>query len=220
MRLGGAVNSTALLRQYTMRIPPYLRNAEISYWWRLETSEPAGSTADTMRVELLDAGSGSVIATVQSVNSNAARNVWQRYVVDLTAYADRNVELRVTVSNDSNAPSSFFLDDMSLTTTPILLKFWSNEYKQAYQTFVQALGARYRNDPRVEFIAIGTGLWGETRATEPVDRPASQANGITSEVWINTVNAITDMYINAFSEDGQLQKSLLLADGALPDRAA
>ncbi|MFZ2359110.1 MAG: SdrD B-like domain-containing protein [Anaerolineae bacterium] len=208
VRLGGAVNSTALLRQYTMRIPPYLRNAEISYWWRLETSEPAGSTADTMRVELLQ--NGAVIATVQSVNSNAARNVWQRYVVDLTAYEDRNIELRVTVSNDSNAPSSFFLDEVALTTTPILLKLWSTEYKQAYQTFVQALGARYRNDPRVEFVAIGTGMWGETRATEPVDRPASQANGVTSQVWINTVNAITDMYIDAFSEGGQLRKNLLL----------
>ncbi|HSN74219.1 MAG TPA: hypothetical protein VL334_03880, partial [Anaerolineae bacterium] len=210
VRLGGDVSTTALLRQYTLRIPPYLRNAQIAYWWRLETSEPAGSTADTLRVELLDVNSGGVIATLQAINSNAVRNAWQQHVVDLTAYGDRSVELRVTVNNDSNAPSSFFLDDISLTTTPILLKFWSNEYKQAYQTFVQALGDRYRNDPRVEFVAIGAGLWGETRATEPVDRPASQANGVTSEVWIDTVNAITDMYIAAFSEGGQLRKPLLL----------
>jgi hypothetical protein len=210
VRLGGATNTTALLRQYTLRIPAYLRSAEIVYWWRLESSEPAGSTADTMRVELLNTDNGSVLTTIHSVNSSAARNVWQRQAVDLAAYADRRVELRVTVTNDSSNPSSFFLDDMALTTTPILLKFWTNEYRQAYQTFVQALGNRYRNDPRVEFIAMGTGLWGETRATEPIDRPASQANGITSEVWINTVNAITDMYINAFSEGGQLRKPLLL----------
>lgn len=210
VRLGGAVNTTALLRQYPMRIPPYLRAAQIEYWWRMETSEPAGSTSDTIRVELLDANSGSVIATVQAINSNAVRNAWQQHVVDLTAYADRNVELRVTVNNNGNAPTSFFLDNISLTTTPILLKMWSNQYKQAYQTFVQALGNRYRNDPRVEFVAIGTGLWGETRATEPVDRPASQANGVTSEVWIDTVNDITDMYIAAFSEGGQMRKPLLL----------
>lgn len=208
VRLGGTVNSTGLLRQYTLRIPAYLRNAQIAYWWRLETSEPAGSTADTLRVELLE--NGSVIATVQAINSSAVRNTWQQHVVDLMAYEDRHIELRVTVSNNGSAPSSFFLDDMSLTVTPIMLKIWSNEYKQAYQTFVQALGNRYRNDPRVEFIAIGTGLWGETRATEPVDRPASQANGLTSELWIETVNAITDMYINAFSEGGQLRKELLL----------
>ena len=207
-RLGGTTNSTAVLRQGPLRIPPYLRSAQIAYWWRMETSEPAGSTSDTVRVELLE--NGNVIATVQAINSNAVRNAWQQHVVDLTAYADRNVELRITVSNDGNAPTSFFLDDVSLTTTPILLKMWANEYKQAYQTFVQALGARYRNDARVEFIAIGAGLWGETRATEPVDRPASQANGITSEVWIDTVNDITDMYIAAFSEGGVLRKPLLL----------
>lgn len=207
-RVGGTVNSTGILRQYTLRIPPYLRNAEIVYWWRLETSEAAGSAADTMRVELLE--NGAVIATLQNADSSAARNVWQRYVVNLNAYSDRNVELRITVNNDATSPSSFYFDDISLTTTPILLKLWSTEYRQAYQTFVQALGDRYRNDPRVEFVAIGAGLWGETRATEPVDRPASQAAGLTSEIWINTVNSFTDMYINAFSQGGVLQKRLLL----------
>ncbi|MEI2688231.1 MAG: SdrD B-like domain-containing protein [Anaerolineae bacterium] len=207
-RLGGVVNTIALLRQGPLRIPPYLRSAKLEYRWRMETSEPAGSTADTIRVELLE--NGSVISTIQTLNSNAVRNTWQQHVVDLTAYADRNVELRFTVNNNGSAPTSFFLDNVSLIPIPILLKMWSAPYQQAYQTFVQALGDRYRNDPRIEFVAIGTGMWGETRATEPVDRPASQANGITSEVWIDTVNDITDMYIAAFSEGGQLRKPLLL----------
>ncbi|MER2599356.1 MAG: SdrD B-like domain-containing protein [Caldilineales bacterium] len=208
VRVGGAVNSTAILRQYTMRIPPYLRNAEAVWWWRVESSEPAGSAADTMRVELIE--NSSVLATLQNASSGDARNVWQRFAVNLNAYADRNIELRITVNNDSNAPTSFYFDDVSLTTTPILLKFWTDTYKQYYQTFVQALGNRYRNDARVEFIAIGAGLWGETRATEPVDRAASQANGLTSDLWIDTVNDFTDMYISAFSEGGILRKRLLL----------
>ena len=33
---------------------------------------------------------------------------------------------------------------------------------------------------------------------------------MTSELWIDTVNAITDMYVNAFSESGQMRKRLLL----------
>ena len=41
-RLGGSANSTAVLRQYTLRIPAYLRNAQFAYWWRMETSEAAG----------------------------------------------------------------------------------------------------------------------------------------------------------------------------------
>ena len=57
---------------------------------------------------------GAVIATVQAINSNAVGNQWQQHVVDLSAYSDRNVELRITVTNDGGAPTSFFLDDISL----------------------------------------------------------------------------------------------------------
>ena len=68
----------------------------------------------------------------------------------------------------------------------------------------------YRNDPRVEFVAIGTGLYGETRASDNVDDDATSANGLTSDLWIDTTNTITDIYINAFSEGGQMRKRLLL----------
>lgn len=206
-QLGGTTGSTAVLRQYTFRIPAGLRNAQISYWWRMQTSEPAGSTADLMQVELLQGG--SVFRTVQTINSANTRDSWQRLVLDITTDEDKWAELRFTVINNSSAPTTFFLDDVTLAVTPILLKFWSPEYQDAYRTFVQALGNRYRNDSRVEFIAIGTGLWGETRASDNVDDPATSAKGLTADTWIDTVNAITDMYINAFS-DGGLRKRLLL----------
>ncbi len=101
-----------------------------------------------------------------------------------------------------------------------MLKFWAPEYKQPYQTFVQALAARYKNDSRVEFIGIGTGIWGETRATDEVDDPASQAAGLNSDLWISTVNAITDMYISAFSRKWFTDQKRAAADGAFPVRAA
>ncbi len=207
-QLGGAVSSTATLSQRTFRIPGGLRNAEISYWWRLETSEASGSTADIMQVELLE--NGVVFRTVQVVNSAATRNSWQKLVLNITTDENKWAELRFTVINNASAPSTFYVDEVSLKVTPILLRFWRPEYQQPYNAFVQALGNRYRNDSRVEFIAIGTGLWGETRATDWVDRTAAEAQGLTSDLWIDTVNAITDMYINAFTEGGQIRKRLLL----------
>jgi hypothetical protein len=209
-QLGGSINSTVTLSQRTFVIPGGLRSGEISYWWRMDTSEAAGSGADTMRVELLDADNGdAVFRTVQVANSAATRNTWQKLTVDVTGDGYKRVAVRFTVANNSSAPTTFYVDDVSLKVTPILLRFWRPEYQQPYNTFVQALGNRYRNDSRVEFIAIGTGLWGETRASEVVDRPAAQGQGLTSNMWIDTVNAITDMYINAFS-DGGLRKRVLL----------
>ncbi|MDH7486927.1 MAG: SdrD B-like domain-containing protein [Anaerolineae bacterium] len=95
----------------------------------------------------------------------------------------------------------------------LIPKYWSTDYLNAYRQFITALGARYRNDPRVEFIAIGTGLHGETRAcdnTRPYDDTgAMAAAGLTSNLWVQTVQTITDYYITAFSESGQLKKPLL-----------
>ena len=207
-KLGGNTGSTALLRQYTFRIPAYLSNATISYWWRMETAEAPGSASDTWRVELLE--NGNVISTIQTNTSAGVRDSWQQTTVDLTPYENKWVELRFTLNNNGSAPTSLFVDNVALNVTPRMLKFWAPEYKQPYETFVQALAARYKNDSRVEFIGIGTGIWGETRATDEVDDPASMAAGLNSDLWIDTVNDITDMYISAFSESGSLTKSVLL----------
>ncbi|MBC8422447.1 MAG: hypothetical protein H8E01_00290, partial [Chloroflexi bacterium] len=95
----------------------------------------------------------------------------------------------------------------------LIPKYWSTDYLDAYRQFISALGARYRNDPRVEFVAIGAGLHGETRAcdnTRPYDDTGDMAAaGLDSDLWVQTVQTITDDYIAAFSENGQLKKTLL-----------
>ena len=87
-------------------------------------------------------------------------------------------------------------------------KYWNETLLSAYGDFIQALGDKYRNDPRVEFVAIGTGMYGETRACDPYDLDILELAGLTEDLWIQTVYTITDYYISAFSEDGQLKKTL------------
>lgn len=208
LKLGGVVSETAVARQYTFRIPAGLSSGQVSYWWRMQTSEASGSTADSLRVELLE--DGSVFRTVQNVNTSGPRDSWQNLTLDITNDGDKWAELRFTVTNNGSAATTFYIDDVAVRVKPILVKFWSQDFQGAYQRFVQALGDRYRNDSRVEFIALGSGLWGETRPADNVDDPAATDNGLTPDLWIDTVNAITDMYRNAFSEGGQLRKRLLL----------
>ena len=92
-------------------------------------------------------------------------------------------------------------------------KYWSSGYLQHYGEFVQALGEHYRNDPRIAWIGIGTGIYGETQPVEQRDDSALADLGLTPALWVQTTNAITDMYIEAFSEGGSLKKPLLLQNG-------
>jgi len=112
-----------------------------------------------------------------------------------------------------NALPAYLRDDPDVVWTSLygqkIPRYWSDAYKQPYRQFVQALGDRYRNDDRVEFVAIGTGMYGEIRAWDEMDDAAADNLGeVDVWVWIDTVEEITDYYIQAFSEDGQLKKVL------------
>ncbi|HIQ04984.1 MAG TPA: hypothetical protein EYH31_04710, partial [Anaerolineae bacterium] len=110
-------------------------------------------------------------------------------------------------------------------------QYWSAEYKSLYGTFIHALGARYRNDPRIEWVAIGIGTFGELHATDGdapwyphQDRTAllnilGGDDDVASAIWLQTAKEITDIYMDAFSEDGQLRKTLLVQVGSYTFKA-
>ncbi|MGB3219889.1 MAG: YCF48-related protein, partial [Anaerolineae bacterium] len=100
-------------------------------------------------------------------------------------------------------------------------RYWHNDYLTPYHTFISAFGQRYRNDPRLEWVAIGLGTFGELHATDPdkpwynwYDHTAVANAGLTSSLWLSTTKAIADWYIGAFSEGGQLKKSLLVQNAS------
>ncbi|MGQ9585403.1 MAG: beta-galactosidase [Anaerolineae bacterium] len=105
-------------------------------------------------------------------------------------------------------------------------KYWDPAYRNRYATFVNAFAARYRTDPRVAWIGIGMGLYGETKPADSRmcvrwdvdlncikyadDIESIRLQGLDSLGWVGAVNAVTDIYLNAFSVGGVLQKPLLL----------
>lgn len=210
-RIGGAADTTSTLFRGGLRIPVELAPDginELTFWWRTEAS--AADAGDTLRVELLEGN--NLIATVHTAANTSGNTAWQRVTFSLLPHQGYWATLRFTVVNNGTEPhTSFYVDNVSIRTQPYIPRYWSSEYLNAYKTFVDALGARYRDNPDVAFISIGTGQYGETRATGTFDRPATQANGLPdSRSWVATVNAITDMYVNAFSRNGRLRKVLLL----------
>lgn len=89
--------------------------------------------------------------------------------------------------------------------------YTSSYLQERYKALIFQLGAKYKNDPRVEFIAIGTGIYGETRAAaETADLNALKAAGLTSELWVDFVKKVGGWYREAFSDEtGRLLKPVL-----------
>ncbi len=206
LRLGGAPNTTARLLQYNVLIPAALHDGDFTYWWRTEATSP--DPDDRLIVEILDGN--DVVVTVQNQN-NLGTQGWQQRTLDMVPNDDHYATLRFTVINDGDANTlSVVVDDIGLTVQPIVPKYWDAAYLSRYQTFVQELGARYRNEPRVEFVGIGSGMYGETIPVNNADDPALLAAGLTPDGWISTVNTITQYYKDAFSQGGSLRKILML----------
>ncbi len=73
-------------------------------------------------------------------------------------------------------------------------KYWSSAYQDAWRQFLRAAAARYDNDPRLTWIETSTGIYGETMPAEPQFHDCLKQNGLTSQLWVTTVNKINDIY--------------------------
>ena len=98
-------------------------------------------------------------------------------------------------------------------------RYWDDTYKTKYRNFIHALAERYKRDPRVEFIQIGVGRFGETQPCDddpknfvnddPCVAAAMAADGLPEGAWAYIVNEITDIYAESFCFDPGCVKLLL-----------
>ena len=74
--------------------------------------------------------------------------------------------------------------------------YWTESYLTAFESFIAAAAARYRDDPRVSFVEVSTGIYGETTPAETDDEVKSclAAAGLDTDRWVETVNRIVDIY--------------------------
>ena len=94
--------------------------------------------------------------------------------------------------------SSRYPDAVITCGTQKVPKYWHWAYLQKYGNFIRALGQRFNGDPRLEFIAMGVGLYGETQPTNESYDQCMRDNGLSGALWVSTVNQNTDMYAQAF----------------------
>lgn len=93
---------------------------------------------------------------------------------------------------------------------PWLPRYWEEGYLEALSQMVHALAERYAGDPRLAWVEISVGIYGETApANDPLLKWAYAEAGLTSEIdeparglysWVSIVRRIIDIYRNAFPD--------------------
>lgn len=79
-------------------------------------------------------------------------------------------------------------------------RYWHPRYLAEYRQFVQAFAARYDGDPRIAWVELGTGIFGEAKPSDVSDWPCLLAAGLTSQIWIDTTKTILHDFADAFTQ--------------------
>ena len=147
-----------------------------------------------MIVEILDGT--DVVVQLQS-QANLGTQGWQQRTLDLRPYDGHWSTLRFKLVNDNDSTvTAVWIDDVSLRFSRSCQSTGKMLICPRTETSFRRWVALFRNDTRLDFVGMGTGQFGETRATDVADRNATIANGLTSDLWITTVNTITDYYVD------------------------
>ncbi len=119
-QLGGVNNANDTLTQ-TVAVPAGSTSTPLTFWVSINTTETNGKAYDYLHVEIHNT-SGTLLATpltLSNLNSTSDNNTLGTYfqpaAIDLSAYAGQTIELVFHGTNDSEDPTYFLVDDISVT---------------------------------------------------------------------------------------------------------
>lgn len=152
---------------------------------------------------------GHEVATWSTIEQNRGQFDWgwlDRWIADNAALG-KPVGLGFNTYDGQccSPPNGHWLPQWFMTQYPdgyincdgvILPKYWSESYLAAFGDWIAEAARRYDNDPRVAWIEISSGIYGETKPAENDFNTCLQAAGLTSDLWVTTVNRITDLYLS------------------------
>lgn len=77
-------------------------------------------------------------------------------------------------------------------------RYWDAGYQAAFSDFVHAMGERYDNDPRIAYVQISVGVYGETTPAEEEYLQCMKDAGLTSKMWMDFARWSIDVHRDAF----------------------
>lgn len=112
---GDGVPHVAELYQ-TVTVPVDICSARLSFWMKINTSETAGTAADTLTVTVRSP-TGTVLKTLATYSNLDAIGGYLERTFDLTAYRGSTVQLHFRGNENALNASNFVIDDVTLTVT-------------------------------------------------------------------------------------------------------
>jgi hypothetical protein len=211
-QFGGVNNAAGSLYHQEERISAMPTNlastvtAYISFRVYIETTDP--NPNDHLYAELWDT-SNNRIGTLQLDINNLSHpsGTWKTYSFDVSSIAHkRSVRAAFKVVNDGAEPTTFYVDNVFPMVRHLAPyyhgKNWAatktSPYLDAYKTFIQALGEHLKNNADMQFVALGTGLFGENQPVEDQYNYMMTDAGMNSAIWIDYINEVSKKYASAF----------------------
>lgn len=114
--LGGYVSGTDTISQ-AFSIPASAQQARLRFWYRITTTAGTSIESDRMRVAIIDPPATVSLAQLAILSNRDATSGWvQSPSYDLSAFRGSTVRLQFQAINDSGNATSFFIDDVAVTT--------------------------------------------------------------------------------------------------------
>lgn len=97
--------------------------ATLDFWWYMTTAEGPSHTVDFFLGEVRDTA-GTVLSVFDLRSDGWPQATWMETKnVDLTPWAGQTIRLAVRANNNASLPTTFHLDDVTLTTCPAIAGF-------------------------------------------------------------------------------------------------
>jgi subtilisin family serine protease len=114
---------TSVLYQ-DVSIPANATSAKLQFWYRISTGETGSTAYDTMSLVVADPATGNITATLHTwSNADSTNGAWvQSPAYDLFAYKGQTVRVRFKAVTDSSTPTTFRVDDATLTVVTAATK--------------------------------------------------------------------------------------------------
>lgn len=107
--LGGENSETGAIWQ-SVTIPP--STPYLSFWYQIRSSDYCGYDRATIWANATAIGSFDLC-------TSTARTYWQQWKINLTSYVGQTVSVQFQANTDSSYVSSFYIDDVSLTSAAL-----------------------------------------------------------------------------------------------------
>lgn len=203
-KLGGANSATGTLYHTEERIPAMpsslngTKRVYISADVYIDTADTAAN--DHLYMEIWDTGNNRLGSSYDITNLAHTNKTWKTYQFDVSNVApERQIRVAFRVSTNSSNITTFYVDNVKPYVRHLIPKYQSNTFSDPYVKFIQALGARYKNSPDLQFVSFGTGVYGENQPTQDNFDYVVKNAGLTTEGWTAYVNKVTQAHADAFA---------------------